>query len=152
MNNWINEWISDWLVDGWVGRQMDESTNQSRTIFQPFKSLAAFPFQVRIAIYYLNYPVIKSPAKILTWPALILSKYLTTDLEAFILSKCYSPFSGCLVTGSFVCAPFALLMCFPCSLICITLVMLLRTALFSKAVEESDVTFSLSALRVSPRQ
>lgn len=57
--------VGRWMV-GWMDRQIDESTDQSGTLIQPFKFLAAFPFQVRIAIYYLNYSVIKPPTKMLT--------------------------------------------------------------------------------------
>lgn len=62
----MNKLLVGGWIDGWMGRQMDESIDQSGTIFQPFKFLAAFPFQVRIAIYYLNYRVIKPPTKMLT--------------------------------------------------------------------------------------
>ena len=118
-DKWINGRLNDWLVDGWMSRQTDESVDQSRTIFQPYKFLATFSFQVRIAIYYPNYRVIKSPAKMLTWLALILSKHLTTVLETFTLSKYYSPSSGCLKTRSFVCFPFVLIICITVSVICI---------------------------------
>ena len=90
-DKWINGWLNDWLVDGWMSRQTDESVDQSRTIFRPYKFLATFSFQVRIAIYYLNYRVIESPAKMLTWLALILSKHLTTVLETFTLRNITHP-------------------------------------------------------------
>lgn len=43
-----------------------------------FLVLVAFSFQVRIAIYYLNYSLIKTPTKMLTCAALILSVCLTS--------------------------------------------------------------------------
>lgn len=146
-------------MDGCMGRQMDESMNQSRTIFWwinlgPFIFLAAFPFQVRIAIYYPNYRVIRPPTKMLTWPALIFSRYLTTDLKTFILSKYHQPFSGCLFI-------FMLVLCANCMflyfIIYITVVMLLVTAFFSELSKNLmwlsfKKPFEGAAVWLSPRQ
>lgn len=124
--------VNTQIKDGRAGRWMHRWINLG-----PFKFLAAFPFQVRIAIYYPNYKVIRPPTKMLTWPALIFSMYLTTDLKTFILSKYHEPFSGCLFT-------FMLFLCADCVflyfIIYITVVMLLVTTFFSEVVEEADVT------------
>lgn len=81
--------MNEWLVDRWMDRQVDESVNPFRTISLPFKFLAAFTFQKRIGIYYLNCGVIKRPSKMMMGQTLFLSMCLTTDLETFILSNYY---------------------------------------------------------------
>lgn len=69
-------WIGGLMHDS--GRWINTGANHSEKSFWPLLFLAVFSFQVRIAIYYPNYNLIKTPTKMLTWAALTLSMCLTS--------------------------------------------------------------------------
>lgn len=133
MNDWL---VAGWLA-GWMSRWIHRSINLG-LFFPAFSVLGSIFFSSQNCYLLSDLQSNQATNKMLTWPALILSMYLTIDLETFILCKHQQPFS-------WPCGhAYALPWCwsrFPCIIIWATVEMH-----SSLSLEESDVTLTSKTL------